>query len=126
MTTLAIENPELVERLKLFATIKNTTANSLLQTATNDYLDKIAAQKIKDESIAYQSMYAELVPDYLGKYVAIHKGKLVDSDKHVRELHLRIRKRFGRMPVLLRQVTAAGSAPPELVFRSPRLEPIVP
>ncbi len=126
MTTLAIRNPELVERLELFATIKNTTADSLLQTATNEYLDKIASQKIRGESTAFQTMHSKLVDNYLGKYVAIHEGKVVDFDHNVRELHLRIRKRFGRMPVLLRQVIATGGEPPELVFRSPKLEPITP
>lgn len=65
-------------------------------------------------------MHAELAEKYLGQYVAIHNGKVVDHDKDFHSLHSRIRQRFGRQPVLLRRVEAE----PErvLAFRSPRLE----
>ncbi|MEA3397766.1 MAG: DUF5678 domain-containing protein [Chloroflexota bacterium] len=68
-------------------------------------------------------MRSQLVAKYLGNYVAIHNGKVVDHDPDVRTLHLRIRRRYGRAPILLRQVTK-DMEQPEMVFRSPKLERI--
>lgn len=67
-------------------------------------------------------MHAELAEKYLGQYVAIHNGKVVDHDDDFQSLHSRIRQRFGGQPVLLRCVEAE----PErvLVICSPRYREI--
>lgn len=120
---LTLQKPELVKELEQVATAQNTTAEELLNRVVSDYLDKLAHQKIQAESIAFGELHHQLVAKYLGDYVAIHNGKVVDHDTDVRTLHLRIRKRFGRTPVLLRQV-AQDVEQQDLVFRSPKLEPI--
>ncbi len=49
-------------------------------------------------------MYAQLKTRYLGQYVAIHKGQLVDTDADCGSLFLRIQKQYGDLIVLIRQV----------------------
>jgi hypothetical protein len=66
-------------------------------------------------------MHNQLVTQYLDQYVAIHNGELIDHDADLLALRRRIRKRFGRMPILLRQVAPDGKLP-EIVVRSPRIE----
>jgi hypothetical protein len=61
------------------------------------------------------------VSRHLGEYVAIHNSQVVDHDIDIRALHLRIRHRFGRMPVLIRQVTQSAEAR-DLVFHSPKAD----
>jgi hypothetical protein len=77
-------------------------------------------RKIEAESSAFEAMKPQLLGKYAGQYVAIHNGKLIDHDPDLRTLHLRVYKKHGRTPVLLKQVLAGPER--ELTIRSPRLE----
>jgi len=117
ITTL---QPELMEQLEQIAVERKARPEELLETAVRAYLRQIERETIKAEAETFCSMHAELAKEYLGQYVAIHNGQVVDHDEDFQSLHNRIRQRFGCRPVLLRRVEAE----PErvLVFRSPRLE----
>jgi hypothetical protein len=121
MDTLTLQRRETVDRLEQIATEQGTAAEELLDVAVREFLDKVAHQKIRAESAAFREMHAQLVAKYPGEYVAIHNGKVVDHDPDVRTLHLRVRQRYGRLPILLRQVTEKVEQR-DLVFRSPKLE----
>ena len=112
--------PELMKQLEQIAVEQEVKPEELLETAVRAYLRQIERETIKAEADAFRSMHAELVTEYLGQYVAIHNGQVVDHDKDFQSLHNRVRQRFGHRPVLLRRVEAE----PErvLTFRSPRLE----
>jgi len=118
---LTLQKQDLVQRLKQVATDENTTAEALLDAAVGEFLDKWVSQKIQTETSAFANLHPQLVGRHLGEYVAIHNSQVVDHDINMRALHLRIRHRFGRMPVLIRQVTQSAEAR-DLVFRSPKLE----
>ncbi len=119
MPTITLQ-PQLIEQLKQIAAEQAVRPEELLETAVRTYLRQLEREKIQAEAEAFHSMHAELAGKYLGQYVAIHSGKVVDHDEDFQSLHSRIRQRFGRQPVLLRRVEAE----PErvLVFRSPQLE----
>lgn len=121
MEILTLQKQELVQRLKQVATDENTTPEALLDAAVGEFLDKWVNQKIQAEISAFAELHQQLVDRYLGDYVAIHNSQMIDHDVDLRTLHLRIRHRFGRMPVLIRQVTQSAEAR-DLVFRSPKLE----
>jgi hypothetical protein len=112
--------PELMKQLEQIAVEQEVKPEELLETAVRAYLRQIERETIKAEADAFRSMHAEMVREYLGQYVAVHNGQVVDHDQDFQSLHNRIRQRFGHRPVLLRRVEAE----PErvLVFRSPRLE----
>ena len=57
---------------------------------------------------------------YMGEYIAIHRGEVMDHDPDQRTLYLRVREQFGRQPVLI--VKADWSAMPDFTLHSPRLE----
>lgn len=95
MKTLAVQKPALVESLQQLATMQNTTADILLDTAVREFLDKWSSQKIQAESTAFTQLHPQLVTKYLGAYVAIHDGAVVDHDVELRPLHLRIRQSLG-------------------------------
>jgi glutamyl-tRNA reductase len=110
----------LVEQLEQVAVQRSVEAEELIEAAVRAYLRQMERETIKAEAEAFRSMHGTLAEKYLGQYVAIHGGKVVDSDEDFQALHRRIRQRFGRQPVLLRQVETE----PErvLTFRSPRLQ----
>ena len=119
MPTVTLQ-PELVEQLQQVASEQAVMPEELLETAVRTYLRQLEREKIKAEAEAFRSMHAELAEKYVGQYVAIHDGNVVDYDEDFQALHSRIRQRFGRQPVLLRRVEAEPKR--VLVFRSPRLE----
>ena len=54
---------------------------------------------------AFWRMHSELLAQgYEGKWVAIHQGRVVDSDKNADTLLKRVRERFGYVPVYIQQV----------------------
>lgn len=120
-TTLALQ-PALWEQLQQTANEQKTDVLELVETAIHTYLRQIEREQIEAEAEAYQKLHPMLMQEYLGQYVAIHHGQVIDHDKDFQQLHARVRQRFGRRPVLLRRVEDA----PErmLVFRSPSLEQI--
>jgi len=119
MSTLTLP-PQLIAELEQAASEQAVNAEQLLEDAVRTYLRQLERDKIKTEANAFRKLHPELVKQYLGRYVALHNGDVVDSDKDFQALHQRIRQRFGRQAVLLRQVTPEPDR--TLVMRSPRLE----
>ena len=75
---------------------------------------------MKKEIAAYQKMHALLTPKYLGEYVAIYQGELLDHDTDPVALHKRITAKYPAQVILTRKVRK--EAEPVLHMRSPRLE----
>lgn len=119
MSTVTL-SPKIVQQLEQMAVEQATRPEELLEKAVSVYSHQINHERIKAEAEAFQAMHADLVQNYLGQYVAICKGQLVDHDPDFQSLHSRIRKRFGRQPVLLRLVENKPER--TLLFRSPRIE----
>ena len=109
------------ERLKLIRAITETDAPVPSAQAIDDRLAWRA--KLTDEAAFWHARSAEERKSYLGKYVAVHQHSVVDHDADLRALHVRVRQRFPRTPVLL--TAAEAQAPREYTFLSPRLEHIV-
>lgn len=72
------------------------------------------------EEAAFIAMHDQLREKYFGEYVAIHNQTLVDHDKDLERLSLRISKRFGTEPVWIAPVHESPQE--EWVIRSPRLD----
>ena len=67
---------------------------------------------------AYKQMHSQLVQTYIGQFVAIYEGEIVDHDADKEALFLRVKDNFPDQIVLQRQVLAEPE--PILRFRSPR------
>lgn len=74
---------------------------------------------MEQEIAAYAAHHAELVREYLGQYVAIHQGKVVDSDKDRMALRQRLMVTHPNVIILVRQVKAA--LPTSIHVRSPKI-----
>ncbi|MBU0511024.1 MAG: hypothetical protein KKD28_13400 [Chloroflexi bacterium] len=109
----------MVERIEQAAAKQGITSDEMLTTAVNELLDKVARQKIRAESQAFKEMYMDLTTNYMGQYVAVHNGKVIDHDEDGRTLYLRIREQYGNIAILIRQVTDKTER--KLVFRSLRV-----
>ncbi|MCE7988637.1 MAG: type II toxin-antitoxin system RelB/DinJ family antitoxin [Caldilinea sp. CFX5] len=75
------------------------------------------------EEIAYRLLHAELLAQFEGKFVAIYRGQVIDSDSDQLALVRRVAESHPNQVVLIRQVL--GRPEPELRLRSPRfVEPL--
>src|SRR5262249_16851691 len=71
--------------------------------------------KAERERLAFRRLLPQLLsqPEYLGKYVAIHDEKVVDSDESDMELVQRVHARVGYVPIHVARVIE--TAAPERV-----------
>jgi len=119
MTTITLD-PELVQQIESLGGKGAKDTQAFVEQAVRVYLLQAQREKIRAETTAFTAQYEQLRVAYLGQYVAIHQGEVIDHDADLRTLHLRVFERLGQTPVLLKQVTDRPEQ--ELVFRSPRLE----
>lgn len=114
--------PELYQRVENFAEWKNQQAAEFAEDALLDYLDKLELDILRREAAAYEKMFYQLLAEYEGRYVAIHGGKVIDSDTELMPLHNRVYLKILDLPVLFKKVTTEPER--EIVIRSPRVERI--
>ena len=57
------------------------------------------------EKRAFEAMREQLLSEYEGRYVAIHKGRVVDHDSDKLRLGLRVYRQFGYQPIYVQLVT---------------------
>ena len=104
MDAIVLE-PTLRSRLEQDAAQEVRSVNDLVNEAVAQYLRQRQQAKIDREIATYEDMHAQLLRDHLGEWVAIHDQQLVDHDSDRVALYRRVRARYGRTSVLIRQVT---------------------
>jgi len=112
--------PDLVERVHRITKSKGATVKDFVNQAVRERLEQLEDQKLKAEIQAFERMHPQLVKQYLGQFVAVHEGQIVDADVDFEALFLRLEKRLGDVPVLIRPVSVEPT--PELRAPGPRLE----
>ena len=103
MTNISLA-PELYRQVEAMAEARNLSADDILAEAVRGYLWRSQRAKISVETRIYRERHAELRPQYLGQYIAMDNGQVVDHDIDFNDLHKRIRDRFGRSPVMITKV----------------------
>jgi hypothetical protein len=100
MPTLTIE-PTLYQYVETAATENSLSIEQMLSEALRQYLWELDRRKISAESNAYRRRHVELKDRYLGQYIAMRGGEVVDNDADFQALRQRVRQRFGRKPVMI-------------------------
>ncbi|MBN2002883.1 MAG: hypothetical protein JXA21_05970 [Anaerolineae bacterium] len=104
MTPTLIE-PQLYQRIEQIAREQSTTIGDILNSALQLYLWELDRRKIAEESAHYRQQHSQLRQEYLGDYIAMHQGIVVDHDKDFAQLRQRVRQRFPRVAVMMTLVT---------------------
>ena len=105
--------PDLTETLVEDARQSAQDVNDLANEAIEIYLRERQRRKIDREIEAYVGMHKDLWERIPGQWVAIHNGELVDQDTDMGALYQRVRERYGRTSVLIRQVK---ESPEEVIW----------
>jgi hypothetical protein len=100
MPTVAVE-PELYKRVEKAAQEHQVNVDGILAEAVRRYLWELDRRKVSEESARYHQQHAELVAQYLGQYIALRNGQVVDHDLEFRPLRQRVRQRFADTPVMI-------------------------
>lgn len=100
MNTLTIE-PELYNRIQKAAQDNRSDIGEFVKQAIQQYIWELGRQKISDESKIYRQRHTELKKKFLGRYIAMHEGRVVDDDAEFSALRQRIRQKFGETPVMI-------------------------
>lgn len=119
MPTVMVE-PELYERVEEIALQHQAGIDEILAQAVRLYLWELDRRKISEESTIYRQQHAKLKAQYLGQYIAMHHGQVVDHDTDFAQLRQRIRQRFEHTPVMIRLVEEIVERP--LIRRGFRME----
>ncbi len=101
MPTVTID-PELYQRIQ--AARHNKQPDVLVNEAVRRYLWELDRAIISQETAEYRRQHAQIKASYLGQYIAMHKGQVVDHDSDFATLRQRIRQRFGRTPIMMTHV----------------------
>lgn len=112
-----ILRPDLRKALEQDAAQETKSVNELVNNAVEHYLRERQRAKLDQEIAAYETMHPMLIKDHFGDWVAIHNQQLVDADKDKLALYRRIRSKYEKTSVLIRQV--AESPIEEVWLRTP-------
>jgi predicted DNA-binding protein len=110
--------PTFQTKLEQLAQSMGKSAEEIVNEAIQEHLERLDKQKLEAEIKAFERMHPDLKVNYLGQFVAIYEGEIVDSSVDFESLFLRVQTRFGDLPVLIRQVNEVSDE--EWYFRSPR------
>jgi len=106
-----------IERLELIKTIVSIDEP---QSQNIESTENAWNQAIQAEAEVWQAKsLAERAP-YLGRYVAVFEGNVIDFDESLRALYLRVRMQYPNKPVLITK--AETTVPREFSVLSPRFE----
>ncbi len=96
--------PDLCEALERNAEEESRTVSDLVNEAVSEYVFHLQQKKIEREAAAYEQMHPDLRERFLGQWVAIHDGQLVDHDSDRMALYRRVRARFPHTAILVHRV----------------------
>lgn len=103
MPTITIESDQ-YRQLETLAQEQKTEPDHVVREALRRYFWEQSRLKISQESAIYRQRHPELKQRYLGQYIAMHQGQVVDHDSDFQTLYQRVRGRFGKTAVMLTQV----------------------
>ena len=105
--TLTVDLHErIADQLKIEAERQTTSVNSLVNTWLEEHLWHIKREQIQAEAQRFQAQHSELLQKYVGDYIAMQNGVVLDYDESLPRLHNRIREQYGEATILMTQVTS--------------------
>ncbi len=110
MPTITVE-PELYQRVEQAAQERHASADEITTEAIRQFLWDLDRRKISAESDVYRQRHDEFKVKYLGKYIAIRNGQVIDYDVNFPTLRQRVRQQFGRLPVMITLVEEEPDRP---------------
>lgn len=119
MTAVLTIPEETATGLQQAAVEMGVSVEELADKAFRRYLRQEAELKIEREEESYRSQLPLLLARFKGQYIAMHKGKVIDSDKDEIALYVRVQQQHPTVGILIKRVDEVEDV---WVIRSPRME----
>ncbi len=110
MSTIVLE-PELYGLIQRRAQEHKRSIDEILSEAVQQYLWELDRKKISEESALYHERYPELKARYLGQYIAMRNGEVIDHDADFQTLYRRVVTQFPDTPVMITLVEEEPDKP---------------
>ena len=104
--TDTIIRPDLAQKIQQAAAERSMDVETFIEAAMQNYLRQLEQDELQKNVAAFERLLPTLQQEYGDEYVAIASGAVVDHDQSFQAIHRRVRSRFGRQPVLIRQANA--------------------
>ncbi len=118
MSTIVLEEPILIREVQQLTEQEGLNIATFMAQAVRRHLASYRQQRIVAETTAWYNLPIEERKRYEGKFAAVYRGQVVDSDHDRLGLYYRLQKQYGRRPIL---IIEGGDAPiPVYRLRSPR------
>ncbi|HID53592.1 MAG TPA: hypothetical protein EYP41_16360 [Anaerolineae bacterium] len=111
MPTITVDS-KLYKQLEEVAQTQQSKPEDIADEAFRLYLWEQSRRKIAEESASYRLQHNALKTKYLGQYIAMRQGEVVDHDPDFTALYGRVRQRYGQTPVMITRVEDQ----PEMVY----------
>ena len=95
---------EMATGLRQAAVELGVSAEELAERAIRRYLRQEAERKIDREEIVYWSRHKELLERFGGRYIAMHKDEVIDSDEDEIALYVRAQSKHPTVGILIKKV----------------------
>jgi glutamyl-tRNA reductase len=102
---------ELYERMKEAAQSQQSDPDALLAEAVRRYLWELRRQQISEETTHYRAQHETLQERFLGQYIAMVEGEVIDHDADFLSLRRRVYEQYGNRPVLMTLVRETAVVP---------------
>ncbi len=111
---------ETADGLHQAATQLGVSSTELAERAIRQYLRQESEKKVEQEETAYRQQHPQLLEQFVGQYIAMHKGDVIDHDADELRLYLRVRQQYPSTGVLIKHVSPRLETVWQI--RSPKLE----
>lgn len=101
----SIELPsKLINPLQQLATEQGSSVEEVVEDALTDYLREQRHKQLLQEMERFKVHHGELKSQYLGQFVGMHNGRILDHDPDGGTLYKRLRQQHGDLPILIVEV----------------------
>ncbi len=114
----------LIQEIGSYSNGENGDLTAVIEDILRQHLFRLRQQKFDQECEYYEKNHSQIVEQYLGRYVAIHQGKIIDADEDGTVLSKRVRQKWGRTPIAIIHVRETPDWP-VLQIRRPRLTGLI-
>ncbi len=115
-------SPELASILTVEAERSGKTLSALVKDWLRQQYQTLRREQLATQTKPFWANQASLYAQYPDQYVAFYNEQVLDHDDDLRQLALRVRARYGDLPMVIAQVTSVPVKGYQM--RSPRLSQV--
>lgn len=97
--------------------------DSIVEELVEGYLHEYRSQQLLEEMERFRTQHAQLKKAYLGQFIGLYNGEVLDHDEDGGQLYYRLYEKYGNLPILIVEVTESPEQ--EFTIRTPKLELIL-